>query len=262
MEAIEVMQRLIVGSIAASYHLPAWRTPKDCDIYSPEDYAYTYAIDKYWHPSFEFWIPPSTNRMATLNELYTMKISHSYWSLPNGSWLKHISDSVKFKQAGALLLPQLHDLLYGAWNDLHGKKIISLDKEATEFFSDSVDRIYDHDSIHESVAYGDHALYIDFLKPGQTVNLDMQKIWAAPFEIQIKLFREEVYATALERILIPKNYKYSPRAAYAWALKRTITNLTKGKAAQFMVLNYDILRDPDCNYMQRHLDNKDRLVKL
>ena len=255
------MQRLIVGSVAANMHITDWRQPKDTDIYAPEnDFNYTYPVDRYWHASFEDWIPPGTNRIATLDELYTMKVSHSYWALPNGSWTKHISDTVKLKNAGATLDMSLHKLLYAVWESLHGKKIISLDQEAKDFFSDAVRRIYDHDSIHYSVAYGDKPLYEDFLDG--TVYMDMQKVWAAPYETQIRLFREEVYATALERWVIPSNYKISPRLAYARALQKTITNLTKGRSARFLVLNYVNLRDPDFDYVKRHLDNKHKLIRL
>jgi hypothetical protein len=94
------------------------------------------------------------------------------------------------------------------------------------------------------------------------VDVAMAKIKALPWDQQIKLYREEVYATALERKVIPSNYKISPRKAYAWALRRTITSLTKGWSSLFLIENYDVMRTPDVNYVQRHLDNKDRLILL
>jgi hypothetical protein len=86
-------------------------------------------------------------------------------------------------------------------------------------------------------------------------------MWGLSHEDLVKLFREEVYATALERIVIPKDYRCSPGAAYRWALRRTITSLTKGKSAQFILENFEEFAIPD-DYVSRHLANKSRLVRL
>src|SRR5690606_15193909 len=126
----------------------------------------------------------------------------------------------------------------------------------------AVRRVYDHDSIHDSVAYGERPLYESVLKDGHSVQVDMSKVRALPYTEQIKLFREEIYATALERKVIPSDYKCSPRAAYAWALRRTITSLTKGWSARFIVTNYDVFHRPDMDYVARHRSRADRLIPL
>jgi hypothetical protein len=171
-------------------------------------------------------------------------------------------DLLELQRRGAQLIPELHDLLYKIWEDEHGKKQVDLTKEADDFFADAVKRPYDHDSIHLSVAYTPgHPLYDDALKPGKTVQMDMNVVWSWPFEQQIKLFREEVYVTALERLVIPSNYRYSPGAAYQWALRRTITSLTKGRSARFMVSNFEQFRKPG-PYVERHLANAHYLIPL
>lgn len=253
------MQRLIIGSTAMNQYVDCGREAKDFDVYCPDEGQ---SGDRFWHDSFNDWIAPGTDRFATLNELYTMKVSHSYWSLPNGSWQKHMYDILTLKNAGATLDLDLHKKLYKVWEEIHGKKIMNLDQEAKDFFSDAVKRIYEHDSIHVSVAYGERPMYERFLKPGAEVNMDMEAIKNAPFEDQLALFREEIYATALERIVIPKNYKCSPHAAYAWATKRTITSLTKGWSARFIVENYDHFINPDWNYVRRHKSRIDKLIRL
>ena len=260
------MTTLIIGSTAAKRWLPDFREPKDMDVFCdhPERYAAGSRFEPFWHDSFYSWIGHTIPgvRYATLDELYTIKISHSYWELPNGSWVKHMEDAARFKREGAVLLPDLHDLLYKVWEEKHGKKRVNLNMDSSDFFADAVTRVYDHDSVHASVAYFDHPLYEDVMADGQSVKTDMKKVWSLPFDLQVKLFREEVYATALERIVIPRGYRCSPRAAYVWALRRTITSLTKGRSATFMADNYDLFRMPDCDYVKRHLDNKERLVKL
>lgn len=131
-----------------------------------------------------------------------------------------------------------------------------------EFFSESVDRKYHHDSIHASVAYGDHPLYVDILKNGESVKTDWSKFEALNHRDKIRLVREEVFATALERQIIPSDYKASPRGAYGWALHKTITSFWKGRWALWAVLHYNEVCTPDIDYVKKHLDNKDKLILL
>jgi len=244
------------------------RQPKDFDVWTNDPtFPDTYdglRVETFWHGGLVDFFENRRPGQAwpTKDELFTIKASHAGWELRNGSWDKHMSDLVALKQAGAKLQEDQFARLYKVWEDVHGKKQLKLQKGKDDFFTDAVVRIYDHDSIHASVAYGDEPMYVQTLKPGSEVDVDMAYIKAMPFDEQIKLFREEVYATALERKVIPSNYTISPRKAYAWALRRTITSLTKGWSSKFLILNYDIMRTPDCDYVQRHLDNKDRLILL
>lgn len=248
---------LVVGSTAMQKYVPE-RKVKDLDTFSwnPE------IGDSFWHPSLLDWLSIGTDRLATLDELYTLKVSHCGWELKNNTWSKHMNDVVSLRQAGARLDLNLFKLLYPIWEDVHGSKKLNLTKEKDDFFDDAVTRIYDHDSIHDSVAYGSKPMYVQTLKPGSSVAVDMNYIKAMPFEDQIKLYREEIYATALERLVIPSNYKYSPMGAYLWAARRTITSLTRGWSSRFLIENWDIFRKPDCNYVQRHLENRNRLIRL
>jgi len=248
---------LVIGSTAMQYYVPE-RKVKDLDTFSWNPKI----GDSFWHAGLLDWLSVGTDRIATLDELYTIKVSHCGWELKNNTWAKHMNDVVLLKQAGAKLDFSLFKLLYAIWEDVHGSKKLKLDKDKDDFFDDAVNRIYDHDSIHDSVAYGSEPMYVQTLKPGYTVSVDMAYIKAMPFEDQIKLYREEIYATALERLVIPSNYKYSPMGAYFWAARRTITSLTRGWSSRFLIENWDVFRKPDCDYVQRHLENKDRLIRL
>lgn len=252
-------RRLIIGSTAMFNQGYTDRRPDDLDMFADDP---PMGVDAFWDDAFSGWIPEGMNRMATLDELYTIKLSHSYWELKNGTWRKHMHDLVALQDAGAKVDQPLHDLLYGVWERRHGKKRVDLSQESDEFFSDAVRRKYDHDSLHRSVAYSERPLYEEVLKAGASVQMDMKKVWAMPLDLQIKLFREEVYVTALERIIIPSDYTESPRAAYAWALRRTITSLTKGKSAQFISEHFKTFRVPDMDYVQHHLANADKLIPL
>ena len=254
------MRALTVGSEAMRYWIPNTRKPKDWDVFSPDPIA---GAEVFWHPLLDDWISPGYVGYATIDELYTLKVSHTYWELRNGSWNKHMDDIVTLKSHGGKMIQPLHDLLKRIWAETHRKRWeVDLGRTKEQFFADAVPRKYDHDSIHASVAYGDRPLFESILKDGETVAVDMAKLKAMPFDDQVRLFREEVYATALERLLIPAEYRYSTRKAYAWALRRTITSLTKGWSAQFLAENYHIFRVPDVDYVARHLVQKHRLIPL
>lgn len=245
--------------------LPDSREPKDYDVFSDRTDLPSKVgglrVENFWHDSFTDLFGTGV-RFLSLDELYTLKISHAAWELKNGSWVKHMEDTVRLRDAGAEFVPDLFAGLYRVWEELHGPKGVDLNKDKSAFFSDAVRRTYDHDSIHRAVAYGDEPLYERFLKPGETVTMDMSKVWAADRETQIRLFREEVLATALERIMVPSDFTASPGRAYLWSLRRTITSLTKGKSSLFMALNYPELRNPDPDYVKRFRSRMDRLITL
>jgi hypothetical protein len=264
---------LIIGSTAMYRLFPdEVREPKDLDLFA-RPYTWEGAAkdqwwvdnnkvnDVFWHESFA-GTQLDRNGFATLNELYTIKVSHSYWELKNNSWDKHLWDILYMQDRGAQLDFELHQMLYKVWIEKHGSKKMNLAQAAGMFFKDAVVRIYDHDSIHDSVAYGDHPLYERILKDGETVDIDPDKLWnGLTFDEQVLLFREEICATALERWMIPTEYKFSPGLAYKLALKKTITSLTKGKSARFIVTNFRHFMNPH-DYMSIHMSKRDKLIPL
>ncbi len=55
---------------------------------------------------------------------------------------------------------------------------------------------------------------------------------------QLNLFLEEIRVIMIERFMIPNNWNELKVKAYKQALKKTITNLTKGWASLFLVENF------------------------
>ncbi|CAM4328236.1 hypothetical protein NONI108955_21080 [Nocardia ninae] len=264
------MRTLLIGSWAAhSHRVDFGRDPKDWDYIADnvemrignEDFGFK--VDILWDVTFEDWLPEGTNRVATLDELTTLKLSHSAWELRNGSWRKHMRDFVILRACGGKVDEDLYKLLRPAWERLHGRKPINLNQDSRSFFTDAVQRRYDHDSLHRSVAYTPgKPLYENVLRDGAEVEMDMGKIRALAFEEKVRLFREEIYATALERILIPSGYTASPTWAYRWALQRTITSLLKGWSSRFVAENYLTFLRPDHDYLAHHLSNTSYLIEL
>lgn len=249
---------MLIGSKALKHWYPDVREPKDVDHFSPNP---DFPGDNFWHESFpEVW---SADYIASPSQLYTIKVSHSAWDL-HDTWEKHMHDILFLQAEGCAFDQKMYDILYPVWKEKHGKKRVALDKNKENFFADAVPRKYDHDSLHESVAYGDRPMYTHFLEEGQEVKIDNAKFWADDVsqEDRFKTIREEVYATALERWVVPSEYRVSPRAAYARAMKKSITSLFKGKWALFIVLNYSELYKPDMDYVAMHKSKSDKLILL
>lgn len=248
--------KTLIGSTALSHWCDMNRTPKDVDYFSDKPIE---DADVFYHPNLSNW---NWGDIATLDELYTLKVSHSFWALRNKSWDKHMWDINFMRENGAQFIPALYDILYPIWEEKHGRKKINLNLSPEDFFTNTVHRVYDHDSIHQSVAYYDKPLFNSVLKTGHSVMVDWNKFEMLGFEDKVRLVREEVYATALERVMIPKNYQYPRGAAYAWALQKTITSFWKGKWALWVVLNHKDVRSADIDYVNLHKSRKDVLVSL
>lgn len=245
----------LVGSQAMKHHFSDYREPKDIDYFADRKIS---GAETFWHASLGQW---NFGGIATIDELYTIKVSHAFWEL-HGTWDKHMYDVLFLQSKGASFIPELYAILYPIWEERYGKKKANLEAEPEEFFNPNVDRIYDHDSIHQSIAYYEKPLFERILRDGHQVAVDKHKFDSMPLEDRIRLVREEVYATALERRMIPNGYKGSPRAAYAYALRKTITSFSKGWFPLFIVLNYTELYKPEIKYVDKHRDNSHMLIRL
>ncbi|AXH49313.1 hypothetical protein HWB76_gp088 [Streptomyces phage Blueeyedbeauty] len=250
--------KILVGSRALKWWFVDSREPKDTDYFSD---APIEGAETFWHPNLAGyeWLD---KQAATPIELYTIKVSHAFWDL-HGTWNKHMHDIAFIQSKGyGYIVPELYDILYPIWEERYGKKKVNLNASPEDFFNKNVVRVFDHDSIHRSIAYHDRPLYESILRDGHAVMVDKAKFDALSYEDKLRLVREEVYATALERQVIPSGYTCSPRGAYAWALKKTITSFSKGWFPLFIVDNYNELKSPDVDYVKRHKDNEDRLIRL
>jgi len=248
---------MLIGSRAMKHWFPDFREPKDTDYFHDEPIE---GAEVFWHPSFpKEWCGTLTDASPDL--LYTIKVSHAFWDL-HGTWNKHMHDVLFLQSQGVRFRREDYDILYPVWKEKHGTKRVNLNKTKEDFFGDAVVRKYDHDSLHDSVAYDDTPMYTRILKDGSDVLVDNSKFWAMSHEDKIRTIREEVYATALERWVIPSDYTVSPRAAYAKAMKKSITSLFKNEWALFIVLNYSELYKPDMNYVQHHQSKSHKLILL
>ena len=133
---------MIIGSTALQYHFEDfWRKPKDKDV-----------IGEVIKGADNLKDIPCLQKTDIIgkNELYTLKCSHSFWDLPNGSWRKHMYDIQMMKDRGCELIPDLFWKLYNFWLSLNGPhKKSNLKLSSDEFFNNALASKYNHDYLHE-----------------------------------------------------------------------------------------------------------------
>lgn len=150
----------------------------------------------------------------------------------------------------------MFDALVAYWTEEFGNKdFLSLKKDKEDFFTDNVTYVYDHDWLHEQVSSPNPPIYALCLKEGEDALIDKNKFDQLPFSDQVRMFREEVAVIAIERYLVNPNIKgkFSWFRAYQMSLHKTITQLTKGWATSFIVLNLEHFTKPDYMYFKHAL---------
>lgn len=232
---------LIFGSQAQKHWFPHARSPKDTDYISREP-KMSREVQHYFAPSFEYVLKNNVDdKFVDANFLYTIKLSHFGWNI---HWEKTRDDVIFLKKQGCVPDVGLYRDLVKDWKVIHGKKHVSMkNKNSVSFFEDAVQRKYVHDSIHEAIAFYDAPIYTRILKNPETgsVACSEQKFNDLSFDDKILLVLEETCVTALERFLIPTDFGYGRRMAFAHALKKMATTMSSGWMREFVHFEFDKL---------------------
>jgi len=243
------MGSVIIGSSAMLFWGVHTRTPSDLDILSTDTIK---GADVTIIPQSIIDLVPSVGGYATIDALYTIKCSHLGWDI---QWQKHKRDVLHLKREGAKKIDKLYDALVGFWREEHGnKEYLSLYRKKSDFFNDHVPYVYDHDYLHELVAYPNPPVYTYCLRDGEDVAIDKDKFFNLSKEKQLRMFMEEISVIAAERWLIPPKCvgKYTWTQAHNFSVHKTITSLTKNWATDFLIDHLDYFSNPDFKYY-KHL---------
>jgi hypothetical protein len=230
---------ILIGSKAYHHHDKSFREGKDTDYLVFEPRNSTKEVEYHYHPDFVThrrtlynWV---VDHIATPSFLYTLKVSHSFWDV---HWQKTISDIRYMKRHGCVLIPELYDVFYPIWEQVHGKKPVNLNVPNEEFFTPIVDRVIPHDELHEMFKTGDVPKYKLLKKDPSKALISREMFFAQPYEEQLNTVREEMCVLAAERYLIPALVP-SPGQAVRLALKLLVTSASKGWFPLFIVDNWD-----------------------
>ena len=107
-----------------------------------------------------------------------------------------------------------------------------------DFFDDAVPKVYDHDYLHELVAYYDKPLYTRLLRNTSLAWCERDKWNTLTNSDKALCVAEEVQVIAIERFLISKNWDYPCKLAYMKALEKVCTTLCSGWFRDFAIDNY------------------------
>lgn len=238
---------LIFGSTALKHWFPDAREPKDLDIISREDKN---TGEVYWTPAFEYLLENNGDHEYVFpNFLYTIKLSHSMWDV---KWDKTLHDIKFLKRKGCIVDEPFYKLLIKDWSVLHGAKKAKLNKSNEDFFKDYVKRKYDHDFLHETVAYYGRPLFESIKEDLSMVQCSKKLFDKLSHLDKIRLCKEEMFVIALERYLIPNDFVFSERAAFRKAFKHLVTSMTAGWFPRFIMENAEeILNNQDWSWKNK-----------
>lgn len=106
-----------------------------------------------------------------------------------------------------------------------------------DFFDDAVSKIYEHDYLHELVAYYDKPLYTKLQRNPKLAWCDKELWDKLTHEDKCKCVAEECYVIAIERF-ISKDWNYSFKLAYNKSLEKVCTTLCSGYFRDFAIDNF------------------------
>lgn len=105
-------------------------------------------------------------------------------------------------------------------------------------------RKYDHDSIHEAIAFYDRPLY-ERCKEDLSSAFVSEKLFRSALSRtqQYQMAQEEIMVIALERFIIPRLTTF-PLIAYRKAYEKLTTSMTDGWFNDFLIDNFPVLKKP------------------
>lgn len=210
----------------------------------------THASKEVYYALKPYCTMKSEGLVPSLEALYTLKVSHSFWNI---HWLKTMRDIEWFQKQEVEFIPALHDTLYAYWETRHGKKKAYLNVDNEKFFTGSVRRKYVHDDIHYATCYYDEPMYRKLKKDLTKALISPRMFKELCHSDKLKLCREEAYVTALERFIIPNGTE--PKEAYRRSMNLLVTSMSRGWFPKFIVLNWRELKNPDIDFKAKFEEN-------
>lgn len=182
-------------------------------------------------------------KVPSLDMLFTLKYSHKYLKNSPHFW-KTMVDYHMMRRAGARIREEYAAFLKLREKETYNYSHPKLNVTKENFFKDdNIQYVYDHDSIHVSVARGERPAYTYYMKDGEQVLTDKKKFFDSPREIQLNGVIEESAVLAIERSLVPHPGVWTPEYAWRFALSKVCSSITSGWFREFAYENaLDILK--------------------
>ena len=174
-------------------------------------------------------------QVMSLEGLAIIKRSHLWRNLSFG---KHITHYHKYRLSKHLVHNDHYNnrlkLSYKTFPQGYPK----LDQSVAEFFDDAVTKVYDHDYLHELLAYYDKPLYTKLQKDTSKAWCDKDLWYNLSHQDKLRCVAEETKVIAVERFLVSSNWTCNSKLAYMKSLEKVCTTLCSGWFRDFAIDNY------------------------
>lgn len=201
--------------------------------------------------------------VPNLDLLFTIKSSHKFLKNSPHFW-KTVIDYHVMKQAGAKIRPEYQEFFKIREKETYNYSHPKLNVSKENFFKDDgLTYVWDHDSIHCSVARGERPAYTYYMKDGEQVLCDKNKFFSLPLQMQLNGVIEEASVLAIERSLVPHVNVWTPEYAWKFALSKVCSSITSGWFRSFGYDNIlEILKQYPTGYWEKFQEDiKIGLVK-
>jgi len=245
---------LIYGSNAIKYWFSDFeREPKDIDyISSSEEVKKSNKEIEYYHlPEFDYIFENNKDKKYVDPDfLYTIKISHLSYNI---NWDKHMQAAMFLKEKGCKLNKELYKSLMFAWKRIHWEKKVKMNVRNDMFFKEEIKRRYDHDWLHEQIAFYERPLN-ERIRKDLNSPLCSEELWnKLSEEDKFKCSLEELYVLTCERYIFidkskPLNYWITIM------LKNMITSTTSWWFNLYLKENFLNLIKFDKSYIKSKID--------
>ena len=237
-------RKIMIGSGAIRHHFPDF--PREVETLDFIGIGQsTNNLHFYWANSFKWIVNHVWEDIAPPDILYTIKASRCFWP-GHEPWSKTMKDIAFFQRHNVKLNQELFQMLYKEWEDKYGAPL-----RPTCMYSST------HFKLHDIVAYYAKPLYFQ-ARLGASLKISKAVFNKMPHELQIKMCREEIHVTAIEKFHMNNIVSINCDLAYSNALKLLITNLQGGWFKQFLVENWLELETPDgFPYLELYKSNRE-----
>lgn len=181
---------------------------------------------------------------AHIDWLLFFKESHKF-KKDSVHFLKTLNDIKLLREIGAQMPVPSESALFKERERLtYTNKLPNLNVKSQDFFNPAtVQYKYNHDSLHEAVALYGQPAYLFYKYPDKEVLCSEELFEIQPEHIKLAGVYEEACVLALERSMIPFDFKPNPHKSFATALEKVATSITGGWFRQWAYNHYhDVLK--------------------
>lgn len=234
---------IILGSVALKHYYPdARRKPKDIDILTdkPEVFKGKY-LDVSSHRLYDLIKEYNKGELFASPELLlTLKLSHVG---KDTVWLDKTLQDIRFLlwDKEVKVIEPLYKELVKLWDEIRPSRV-NLNQTNAEFFNDAVNRKYDHEYLHQLVAFeGDPMNYK--IRPKLDYAYCSETLWDnLSFNDKCFMALEEAMVISIERFKINSSSSKLDRIkAMQSSGKKLVTTMAKGYFSRFIAENFYFL---------------------